>query len=492
MKKKNYLKATTIKSKKGLVAIASTETPDRVGDSLKATDWDLAKFKANPVLQAGHDYNPQFTIGIAKNIRVNEKKQLVFEPVFHEITQLARDIKGMYQEGILKAWSVGFIPYALMKNENGEKMGKNELLEVSAVAVPANSEALTYAKSYGDSEIKNINDWVEKALPSDDSLIDDEDGIEVDIPQRTPDDELVEGEKCVTEEGKEGVAVMEEEKLVCRVLEEETEEVEDTQEEKKKGIESEEETKEEVIEPEEPEEETEEEVVEPEEEPEEPEEVEEVEEEVEDIDNGANGKAEPSIGKGVDEPVEKKEASDTVSDELREVEERKQKWDKIDKLDSIIYAFYNVYMDKDTPVADFDKLLTEVIKLLNNLLEGSENKGYVSDLLKSDNCGLIDIINLSVNEGKVFSGINQKRLAECTSDLKKASAALDSLLSASEQVEKSQENAGKVEDIKGREKVKVLVDSPVSKKRDADKIVLRALQKISALSAGALYEKKKK
>jgi len=472
MKKKNYLKATTIKSKKGLVAIASTETPDRVGDSLKATDWDLAKFKANPVLQAGHDYNPQFTIGIAKNIRVNEKKQLVFEPVFHEITQLARDIKGMYQEGILKAWSVGFIPYALMKNENGEKMGKNELLEVSAVAVPANSEALTYAKSYGDSEIKNINDWVEKALPSDDSLIDDEDGIEVDIPQRTPDDELVEGEKCVTEEGKEGVAVMEEEKLVCRVLEEETEEVEDKN---KKGIESEEETKEEVIEPEEPEEE-----------------VEEVEEEVEDIDNGANGKAEPSIGKGVDEPVEKKEASDTVSDELREVEERKQKWNNIDKLDSIIYAFYNVYMDKDTPVADFDKLLTEVIKLLNNLLEGSENKGYVSDLLKSDNCGLIDIINLSVNEGKVFSGINQKRLAECTSDLKKASAALDSLLSASEQVEKSQENAGKVEDIKGREKVKVLVDSPVSKKRDADKIVLRALQKISALSAGALYEKKKK
>ena len=472
MKKKNYLKATTIKSKKGLVAIASTETPDRVGDSLKATDWDLAKFKANPVLQAGHDYNPQFTIGIAKNIRVNEKKQLVFEPVFHEITQLARDIKGMYQEGILKAWSVGFIPYALMKNENGEKMGKNELLEVSAVAVPANSEALTYAKSYGDSEIKNINDWVEKALPSDDSLIDDEDGIEVDIPQRTPDDELVEGEKCVTEEGKEGVAVMEEEKLVCRVLDEETEEVEDKN---KKGIESEEETKEEVIEPEEPEEE-----------------VEEVEEEVEDIDNGANGKAEPSIGKGVDEPVEKKEASDTVSDELREVEERKQKWNNIDKLDSIIYAFYNVYMDKDTPVADFDKLLTEVIKLLNNLLEGSENKGYVSDLLKSDNCGLIDIINLSVNEGKVFSGINQKRLAECTSDLKKASAALDSLLSASEQVEKSQENAGKVEDIKGREKVKVLVDSPVSKKRDADKIVLRALQKISALSAGALYEKKKK
>ena len=153
---KKELKAITIKEGKKLIAIASTENPDRVGDSLKMEDWDLTKFKNNPVLQAGHDYQPQYTVGIAKNIRVEDKK-LIFEPHFHTITQLAKEIKEMYESEppILKAWSVGFIPGALQ-----EKGGKNELLEVSAVAVPANAECLTTAKGYGDKEANNIKEWI--------------------------------------------------------------------------------------------------------------------------------------------------------------------------------------------------------------------------------------------------------------------------------------------------------------------------------------------
>lgn len=118
-----------------MTAIASSETVDRVGDSLDITNWDFKNFKNNPVLQAGHDYHPLSTIGIAKNIRI-ENDQVIFEPEFHNITSLAREIKKMYQDKYLTAWSVGFIPA-------DEKDGKNELLEISAVAVPANPDALT-------------------------------------------------------------------------------------------------------------------------------------------------------------------------------------------------------------------------------------------------------------------------------------------------------------------------------------------------------------
>jgi hypothetical protein len=64
---------------------------------------------------------------------------------------------------ILKAWSVGFIP--------GQYRGegaKNELLEVSAVAVPANANALTIAKGMNPEEEKEIGkeikEWVIKSV----------------------------------------------------------------------------------------------------------------------------------------------------------------------------------------------------------------------------------------------------------------------------------------------------------------------------------------
>lgn len=148
MKNKSLEAITEIVDGK-MTVIASTETDDRMGDSLKVNDWDFRAFKKNPVLQAGHDYRPQFTIGIAKNIRV-EGNKVLFEPEFHNITALAREIKEMFEQGMLKAWSVGFIP----GREEGDK---NELLEISAVAVPANSEALVIAKGMNQREEKDLS-----------------------------------------------------------------------------------------------------------------------------------------------------------------------------------------------------------------------------------------------------------------------------------------------------------------------------------------------
>lgn len=163
---KQYFEAYTEVKDGQMVAIASDESVDRVGDSLKVAQWDLRNFKRNPVLLAGHDYKPQSTIGRAENIRVDGKK-LIFEPVFHGITQLSREVEEMFKKGFLNAWSVGFIP------GSDEKGAMNELLEISAVPVPANPKALVIQRSYEEAEsqvkeeeVNQIQDWIQKGLES--------------------------------------------------------------------------------------------------------------------------------------------------------------------------------------------------------------------------------------------------------------------------------------------------------------------------------------
>lgn len=159
MKEKLTIQAITEIKDGELVAIASDETTDRVGDKIKVVDWSFKNYLKNPVLQAGHDYRPEFTIGRAKNLRVDGRKVL-FNPEFHGITQLSKEVEQMYRKGYLKAWSVGFIP----ANEDKDS---HELLEISSVAVPANPNTLTSIKSltkeaekYDEKVVKDIETWV--------------------------------------------------------------------------------------------------------------------------------------------------------------------------------------------------------------------------------------------------------------------------------------------------------------------------------------------
>ena len=161
MKEKKTIQALTEIVDGKLLAIASDDSVDRMGDSLDINRWNLKNFKKNPVLLAGHQNSPEFVIGVAKNIRV-EGNKLLFEPMFHGITEVARNIRDMFQEKVLTAWSVGFIPGALMNPD--DKSVKNELLEVSAVAVPANANALTSAKAYGEDVKKEVKNWVDKSV----------------------------------------------------------------------------------------------------------------------------------------------------------------------------------------------------------------------------------------------------------------------------------------------------------------------------------------
>lgn len=162
MNKKRELIVESKKVEGKLIAIGSTEAVDRMGDVVVQDGWDLKNFKKNPVLLFAHQYD-QPPVGYAKNIKVVDK-QLVFEPVFHDITQVARELKAMYMSdpAIMSAWSVGFIPKEFDPSDF-HKIISSELLEISAVPVPANQEALMMAcKTLDVGQEKSVHQWFEK------------------------------------------------------------------------------------------------------------------------------------------------------------------------------------------------------------------------------------------------------------------------------------------------------------------------------------------
>lgn len=164
---KLQLKAFAQKAEDGrITVIASDETVDRSGEVVPIDAWDLANFRQSPRLLIDHDYSVKSVVGLAENIRV-QGRQLLFDPLFHEITQAARETKQMVEQGFLDTVSVGF----LRREEGGRIL--NELLEVSFVAVPCNPNARTLSvKDIGPDEEKAVEAFVAKTqepIPAEES-----------------------------------------------------------------------------------------------------------------------------------------------------------------------------------------------------------------------------------------------------------------------------------------------------------------------------------
>jgi HK97 family phage prohead protease len=136
---KQYLQATVKKDGGKIVFVASDETLDRQGEVISLDSWDLRNFKKNPVLLVDHEYKVENIVGTARNIKIDkDRKALTFEPNFHLITQLSQNVAKMVEAGELNTVSVGFMP--IYPKKDGDKV-RNELLEISFVAVPANPNA---------------------------------------------------------------------------------------------------------------------------------------------------------------------------------------------------------------------------------------------------------------------------------------------------------------------------------------------------------------
>jgi HK97 family phage prohead protease len=166
----NKLKGFLEQKEGEIIGIASTESPDRDGEVIKQDGWDLTNFKSNPVLLASHNYH-EFPIGKATDIAIQDGK-LIFKAIFSEATEKAKEAYALVKEGILSAFSVGFIPREYDSKEAGV-ITKAELLEISLVAVPANPQAVVLAKSFSESNKENelakelVRMWEVKEAPLD-------------------------------------------------------------------------------------------------------------------------------------------------------------------------------------------------------------------------------------------------------------------------------------------------------------------------------------
>lgn len=148
--------------KKTLEAIFSTQGVDRHGDTVMQDGWDLKNFKKNPVILNSHNYGDAAdVIGKASNVRVENKKLIGTIKFAVDQNPKAKVIFELFAGGFLKAFSVGFMIKKFKENKDGTTdwytIEESELLEVSAVSVPANAQAL--AKSKGiDIDILNLKD----------------------------------------------------------------------------------------------------------------------------------------------------------------------------------------------------------------------------------------------------------------------------------------------------------------------------------------------
>jgi len=119
-------------------AVFSSEALDRHGEIVEQS-FDLKAFKKNPVLLDSHNYNSiEHIIGRIAPIGVRQ------EMLQGDIEFALDNPKGLLafnlaDKGFLNTTSIGFIPKEFDDKGN---VTHSELLEISAVSVPANPEAL--------------------------------------------------------------------------------------------------------------------------------------------------------------------------------------------------------------------------------------------------------------------------------------------------------------------------------------------------------------
>ena len=133
--------------------VASTGEVDRHGDTVAPEGWRLDAYRGNPVVLWAHDYGEP-AIGRAEAVWSDGRAlraRLEFAP-----TEFARQVERLYRQGYQRGVSVGFRPLRFEERRdpvNGAFLGirflEQELLEISAVPVPANGGALLAEETLG-------------------------------------------------------------------------------------------------------------------------------------------------------------------------------------------------------------------------------------------------------------------------------------------------------------------------------------------------------
>ncbi len=129
----------------------TTSAVDREGDIIEPDGAELAEYQRNPVVGFGHFRQEPLPIGVTTSITQEPGRGLRARWQWLEGDAFAARVRNAWDQGVLRAASVGFLPLAFEPRKDGRGMRYTRwsLLEWSLCPIPANPEAVRVLRSLG-------------------------------------------------------------------------------------------------------------------------------------------------------------------------------------------------------------------------------------------------------------------------------------------------------------------------------------------------------
>lgn len=136
--------------KRSVEATFSSEAVDRQGDIIDQASWKLDAYRRNPVVLFAHDHTAP--IGRTEDLQISGGK--LEGTIVFASTPRGDEVLQLFKEKALRAFSVGFRVGRITEEQTAAGVTVSRLLdcelwEISAVAVPANPDAVAKCKSLG-------------------------------------------------------------------------------------------------------------------------------------------------------------------------------------------------------------------------------------------------------------------------------------------------------------------------------------------------------
>jgi hypothetical protein len=154
-------------------SVITSDQPDRSGDVVIPTGLRNAEeFLLNPVVLWAHNRSAVPPIGTCSWLDI-QPHRVVAETRFAQHVPFAEDVFRLYEQRVLKGWSIGFIPRRAFRipprgtpAAGGLRIDQWDLLEYSAVPIPENPGALTLAIQKGWVKDHTLRQWL-SGVPDD-------------------------------------------------------------------------------------------------------------------------------------------------------------------------------------------------------------------------------------------------------------------------------------------------------------------------------------
>lgn len=147
-------------------SVITTIDPDRAGDVVVPAGLrNLDEFMMNPIVLWAHNRTQFPPVGLSEWVDV-QPRRIVAETRFAQGVPFAEDIFRLYEQGVLRGWSIGFVPRKARRlpvpagGPHGLRIEEWDLLEYSAVPIPENPGALTVALQKGLVRDPSLRDWL--------------------------------------------------------------------------------------------------------------------------------------------------------------------------------------------------------------------------------------------------------------------------------------------------------------------------------------------